>query len=29
MQHNKIDLTHCGLVVAYGNRDLGQQWLKE
>ena len=23
-----ITLTHCGLVMPYGNIDLGQQWLK-
>ena len=23
-----IDLTHCGLVMPYGDRDLGQHWLR-
>ena len=23
-----IFLTHCGLVTPYGNRDLGQHWLR-
>ena len=23
-----MDLTHCGLVTPYGNKDLGQHWLK-
>ena len=22
------DLTHCGLVTSYGDRDLGQHWLR-
>ena len=23
-----IELTHCGLVTPYGDRDLGQHWLR-
>ena len=25
--HSLDELTHCGLVTPYGDRDLGQQWL--
>ena len=23
-----VDLTHCGLVTPYGDRDMGQRWLR-
>ena len=24
----RYDLAHCGLLTPYGNKDLGQQWLR-
>ena len=26
--HHSTSLTHCGLVTPYGNKDLGQHWLR-
>ena len=28
LQLHVLDLTHCGLVTPYGDRDLGQHWLR-
>ena len=28
LKYKYILLTHCGLVMPYGNRDLGQLWLR-